>query len=84
MPGALQPIRWIGRRSNSSEVAAGNYDVPVLIRAGALADDAPRRDLWVSPHHAMYLDGMLIPAAALINGVSISDARGIAEAADPG
>jgi len=30
MPGALQPIRWIGRRSNSSEVAAGNYDVPVF------------------------------------------------------
>jgi hypothetical protein len=32
----------------------------------------PRRDLEISPLHAIYIDGILIPAAALINGASIT------------
>jgi O-antigen biosynthesis protein len=72
MTGITRPICWIGRRSHSGERASGDSAVlPILIRAGALADQLPRRDLWVSPEHAMYVDGMLIPAAALVNGVSI-------------
>jgi glycosyltransferase involved in cell wall biosynthesis len=80
MSGALRPIRWIGRRSYSGEVASGNRAVlPILIRAGALSDGVPRRDLWISPQHAMYLDGMLIPASTLVNGVSISQAETVEE-----
>lgn len=70
--GAARTIRWIGRRTYSREFTAGNRELlPVLIRAGALSDGVPQRDLWVSPNHALFIDGMLIPAWDLINGDSI-------------
>ena len=70
--GAPRPIRWIGRRSYDGRFAAGNRDVlPVRIHAHALDDNIPHRDLLVSPLHALFLDGVLIPAAALVNGSSI-------------
>jgi glycosyltransferase involved in cell wall biosynthesis len=72
--GAAQPIRWIGRRSYAGRFARGAQVLPICIRAGALDVDQPRRDLWVSPQHAMFLDGVLIEAIDLINGVSIVQA----------
>jgi hypothetical protein len=76
--GAARPIRWIGKRSYSGRFARGNRDVlPVLIRADALDVNVPRSDLWVSPLHAMYLGGVLIPACALINGTSIVQAKSV-------
>jgi len=70
--GTLRPIRWIGRRRYSRVVATGNKDVlPIRIDAGALGNGLPRRDLWVSPEHGLLIDGVLIPARALQNGVSI-------------
>jgi Hint domain len=80
LPGIMRLIRWIGRRSYSGETAWGNRDVlPILIREGALGDGLPRRDLWVSPEHAMYLDGMLIPASLLVNGTSIVQEESVEE-----
>jgi Hint domain/Subtilase family len=66
-----KPVRWIGR----SEVAMGFANrlraCPIRICAGALGDDLPRRDLVVSPGHALFLDGLLVQASALVNGSSI-------------
>ena len=74
--GAALPIKWIGRRSYRGRFVLGRKDIlPICIRASALDENVPRRDLWISPHHAMYLDGMLIEAKDLINGVSIVQAE---------
>jgi hypothetical protein len=64
------PIRWIGRQSVAPRFA-DELMLPVRIRAGALGENLPRRDLLVSPDHALLVDGVLAHAGALVNGVSI-------------
>ncbi|MEM9150398.1 MAG: Hint domain-containing protein, partial [Cyanobacteria bacterium P01_F01_bin.3] len=44
---------------------------PICIKAGALGNNLPMRDLYVSPDHALFIDGLLINAGALTNGTSI-------------
>ncbi len=79
--GAARPIKWIGRRSYSGRLVMGRKDIlPVCIKAGALDDDVPKRDLWISPNHAMYFEnngGVLVEAKDLVNGVSIVQVAGV-------
>ncbi|WP_198373479.1 Hint domain-containing protein, partial [Roseomonas rosulenta] len=68
----LRPVRWVGRRSVDCRRHPRPMAVlPVRILAGALGDGAPHRDLVVSPDHALYVEGVLVPAAALLDGVGI-------------
>jgi hypothetical protein len=70
---APQPIIWIGRRTY---ICASHPDPttvwPVRIRAGALGRDLPRRDLFLSSLHGVFLQGVLIPVILLINHRSIA------------
>jgi hypothetical protein len=70
--GDIRPVKWIGRRTYSAAQLAADPSLrPVRVRKGALGDAVPARDLVVSPFHALLVDGLLAPAASLVNGVSI-------------
>ncbi|HEX4505310.1 MAG TPA: Hint domain-containing protein [Alphaproteobacteria bacterium] len=78
--GVALPLKWIGRRAYRDWLAIGNAEVqPILFKAGALADRVPVRDLYVSPEHAMFIDGVLVPAHRLVNGASIVKVDGMEE-----
>jgi hypothetical protein len=66
------PVLWIGRRrivlAGHSQAAAL---APVRIRAGALGEGLPRRDLLVSPDHCLLIGGRLVPARLLVNGTTV-------------
>ena len=70
--GDAKPVKWIGTRSYSAaQIAANRQFRPVIIRKDALAAGMPHRDLTVSAMHSLLIDDVLVPAAALVNGVSI-------------
>jgi glycosyltransferase involved in cell wall biosynthesis len=76
--GPARPIRWIGRRSYDRQFVQGNPNViPIRIARDAIADGVPHTDLLVSPLHAMFVGGVLIPAKLLVNGVTITEATDI-------
>jgi hypothetical protein len=69
---AVRSIRWIGHRYiDFTRHADPKFAQPIRIRADAFAEGEPLRDLLVSPDHAIYAGGMLIPARLLRNGATI-------------
>ena len=70
--GDTAPVIWVGHRRIDLNQHDEPDDVqPIRIRANAIADGRPRRDLLVSPDHALFVDGVLVIARLLINGASI-------------
>jgi T5SS/PEP-CTERM-associated repeat protein len=69
--GGAAPVRWLGRQTVSRRFADPLRVTPIRVKAGALGEGSPRRDLLLSPDHALFVGGMLIQAGALVNGTSI-------------
>ncbi len=70
--GKLEPIKWIGRQTiEPTRVKNPLRGYPILVKAGALGDNLPHRDLYVSPDHSLFIEGLLINAGALVNDISI-------------
>jgi hypothetical protein len=71
--GSTAPIIFIGHRLIHLARHRRPHTVrPVRIRAGALADGIPQRDLLLSPDHALFLEDVLVPARDLVDGISIT------------
>jgi hypothetical protein len=65
-------VIWVGRRRvDAKRHPNPRSHWPVRIEAGAFAPDLPERDLYLSPDHAVYVDGVLIPAKHLLNDTTI-------------
>ena len=76
--GEIRPVKWIGRRSYTGRFLTARPGIqPIRFRSGCLGNGLPRRDLLVSPEHAMFLDGLLIPARCLVNGTTVAQEHGL-------
>ncbi|MEB3230354.1 MAG: Hint domain-containing protein, partial [Leptolyngbyaceae bacterium] len=69
--GTVEIIKWIGRQTYHRHTAHPFRSNPIHIKPGALGHNLPLRDLYVSPDHALLVNGLLINAGVLTNGVSI-------------
>ena len=69
----LEPVIWVGKtKIDLSQHAHPELAAPIRVKAGALADNTPTRDLFVSPEHCLILNGCCVPAKLLVNGGSIA------------
>jgi hypothetical protein len=73
--GETAPVIWIGHRdvdfANEPDPREGR---PVRVRADAFGPGSPLCDLYLSPDHAVFVDGVLIPVKYLIDGIAIAPA----------
>jgi hypothetical protein len=69
--GRALPVRWLGVQTVDTRFADKLRVLPIRIQAGALGEALPQRDLLLSADHALLIDGVLIQAGALVNGLSI-------------
>ena len=57
--GRLVPVVWLGKQTISTRFADPLRTLPVRIKASALDQNIPSRDLLVSPDHAILVQGTL-------------------------
>ena len=73
--GGLRPVQWIGRypiKKSAPSKAWVKDALPIRIARSALAPNVPHADLYVPAAHSLLIDGVLAPAALLINGMTIT------------
>ena len=78
LAGTHRRLRWVGFGRTLVTPRYRDHASVVVVRRDALADGVPHRDLYVTHGHSFYFDGVLIPAAHLVNHRSIAwvdDAR---------
>ncbi len=68
-----EPVEWIGSRFvNCAAHPTPKAVWPVRVAAGAFGPGLPRCDLFLSPDHAVFVNGVLVPVKLLINRTSIA------------
>jgi hypothetical protein len=68
-------IKWIGRNTFRRSGASWQKSVmPIRVSRFAIDDHTPHTDLYLSPGHALFIDGFLMEVRDLVNGTSIAPA----------
>lgn len=70
--GRAVEIKWIGRKTVTARFGPAERLHPVCICAGALGNNTPNADLFVTADHALLIDSVLCHAGALVNGTTIT------------
>ncbi|MGI4977051.1 MAG: Hint domain-containing protein [Janthinobacterium lividum] len=71
--GRHAPVRWVGhRRVRCHAHPAPDTVNPVRIHAHAFGPGLPARDLLLSPEHALFLGGALVPAGLLVDNRAVT------------
>ena len=70
--GGIAPVVWLGwRRVNCRRHSRPLYVWPVRVVAHAFGMGRPACDLLVSPDHAVFVDGVLVPVRYLLNDATV-------------
>jgi hypothetical protein len=77
--GRTTPISWIGVNTVATRFTDPLRALPIRIQQNALGEGLPARDLLISADHALFLEGVLVQAGALINGNTITREENMAE-----
>jgi collagen type I alpha len=71
--GGQSAITWLGhRRIAPRQHPRPQAVMPVRVQAHAFGAGQPSRDVFLSPDHAVFVDGVLIPIRYLFNGATIA------------
>jgi hypothetical protein len=72
LSGAHRALRWIG--TGRALITQSNRDraSPVVVRRNAITEGVPRRDLYLTRGHSLFIDGVLIPVEELVNHRSVA------------
>ena len=72
MSGAARAIVWAGSRSiHVASHPRPDAVRPIRVDAHAFGEGLPARDLFLSPDHAVFAEGVLIPIKHLVNGTTV-------------
>lgn len=70
-----RPIKWVGHQHSSHLIRLPpelkNHSCPIHILPNAFDSNCPQRRMTVSPWHHILLDGCLVRAMDLVNGISV-------------
>jgi hypothetical protein len=68
-----KPIKWIGHHVyKKSGRSWHDSAMPIRVLRFAIDERTPHADLYLSPWHALLIDGYLMPAKDLVNGISVA------------
>ena len=71
--GGSSAVVWLGHRHVDCNRQLNKEEAyPIRVSKDAFGSGLPKRDLWLSPKHAVFVNGALVPIQCLINGTTIT------------